>query len=568
MSTSTPVRRSRPGSFRTRSGTGGSDRPRFFGTADSEPTVDVIDDEPTVEEPLLGFFGADRFDYQYDEDLDTREFDDELADDESYDDQSHDEPGADGPAAASPVLAVDDPVPSELVPSDPVPSEPGGSGGDAGKTGLGRTKLGRIRLGRIKLGPIKLGGGGSAGPDSGKPASTRRMRLTLLDTLATATLGPRGRPMRAALSSLGVAIGIAALVAVLGIPACLEAQARKVYDAWGANLVVAAPATDPRNPQQSVPIPETAPAMVARIWPAKSTLTIRTLDDVYVYRTDKVPAGASKGIAAVIGDGDPMGTLSTTMASGRWFDAASSQLPTVVLGQTAASLLGAGVGHRIWAGQSWWEVIGVLGPLPPIAAQLDNAVFLASGWAERSWPDTPISQIMVNAEPGQAAAVRLVLAATVNPGQPSGVSVSQPGGGSFDKGQDFLFGMFTKLALGLGGIALLVGGIGIANTMILSVMERRGEIGVRRALGARTGQIGLQFVLEAAVIGLIGGLIGVGLGVYAVLCFSIYTDNAFAVPAWVIPTGPLLAVGVGVIAGLYPSITAARQSPTVTLRAL
>ena len=393
----------------------------------------------------------------------------------------------------------------------------------------------------------------------------KRTRLSVLDTLATATLGPRGRPLRAVLSALGVAIGIASLVAVLGIPACFQAEAQAEFDAWGANMVIAQPATD-RYTQEQTPLPESAPAMVSRIWSVKSTFSVRYVQDARAYRTDKMPEGQSQGLSVVIGDGDPLGTLSTAMASGRWFDDASAQLPTVVLGSNAAILLGAGVDQRVWIGDSWWAVIGVLDPVPGFAAQLNSSTFLAPGWAEKQWPNLPIGQILANAYPGKVNAVTSVMAATVNPAKPTGVDVSQPT--SYGMAQDFFLSMFANLALGLGGISLLVGGIGIANTMVVSVMERRGEIGVRRALGARTGQIGLQFVLEAGFIGLFGGVMGVGLGTYAVFCFAAYNAIQFAIPVWVLAAGPGLSILVGMLAGLYPSLKAARQSPTVTLRAV
>ena len=393
----------------------------------------------------------------------------------------------------------------------------------------------------------------------------KRIRLTVLDTLITATLGPRGRPLRAVLSGLGVAIGIASLVAVLGIPACFQAQAQAEFDAWGANLVIARPATD-RYTNVTTPIPESAPAMVSRIWSVKSSFAVRGVPDALAYRNDMIPQGQSQGISVMVGEGDPLGTLTTTMKDGHWFDDASSTMPTVVLGSNAATLLGADLGQRVWIADSWWAVIGILGPLPGFAAQLNSSTFLAPTWAEKMWPDLPIDQILANAFPGRANAVTSVMAATVNPAKPSGVDVSQPT--AFGSAQDYIFSMFSNLALGLGGIALLVGGIGIANTMVVSVMERRGEIGVRRALGARTGQIALQFVLEAAFIGLFGGVMGVGIGVYAVFCFAAYNAITFAVPLWVVFAGPGLSVLVGVLAGLYPCLKAARQSPTVTLRAV
>jgi putative ABC transport system permease protein len=283
-----------------------------------------------------------------------------------------------------------------------------------------------------------------------------------------------------------------------------------------------------------------------------------------VYRSDLIPQAESKGLSAAVAEGDPLTALTTTMTSGAWFDQASGTLPTVVLGRTAAEFLGAGVGQRVWIGQSWWAVIGVIGAMPGFASQYDSTAFLAPQYAAKSWPDLALSQIMVNAFPGKAASVKSVMAATVNPGNPAGVEVSSPT--QYNGVQDYFFELFGQLALGLGGIALLVGAIGIANTMVVSVMERRGEIGLRRALGARTGQVGLQFVLEAAIIGLLGGVLGVAIGVYAVFCFTAYSGIQFAIPLWVLGAGPAISVVIGALAGLYPSIKAARQSPTVTLR--
>ncbi|MDR2929742.1 MAG: ABC transporter permease [Propionibacteriaceae bacterium] len=402
------------------------------------------------------------------------------------------------------------------------------------------------------------------GAPSARRGRRQRTHLTLLDTLATATLGPRGRPLRAGLSALGIAIGIASLVAMLGIPASYQAEAEAKFNAWGANMVVASPATDRRTSEVSV-LPESAPAMVDRIWSVNSALTVRAVPDASVYRSDKIPQAESKGLTAVVGEGDPLSTLTTTMASGRWFDNASSTLPTVVLGSNAAATLRAGLGQRLWIGQSWWAVIGILDQMPGFAGQYDSAAFLAPKAAANRWPGLPISQILVNAHPGEVDSVKSVLAETINPAKPAGVDVMKPT--QYGYAQDYFFELFANLALGLGGIALLVGGIGIANTMVVSVLERRGEIGLRRALGARTGQVGLQFVVEAAIIGLLGGVLGVAFGAYAVFCFTAYSGIHFAIPAWVFAAGPGIAIVVGMLAGLYPSLKAARQSPTVTLRA-
>jgi len=396
-----------------------------------------------------------------------------------------------------------------------------------------------------------------------KAVPVKRTRLSFVDTLATASLGPRSKPSRTFLSSLGVAIGITSLVAVMGIPACLQAEAQAEFDKWGANLLIVSPSKD-RNTGEETPLPKTAPAMVDRIWPVKSTLTLRFVEQANAYRTDKIPERQSSGISVAVADGDPLETLTTTMASGRWFDQASTHLPTVILGSHAATLLGADVGQRVWVGHSWWAVIGVLEPLPGFLSHLNSTVFLAPQWADQYWPELPIDQILVNAHPGQIKAVQSVAAATANPAQPSGVNVQSAS--QFGYLQDYLFDLFAILAAGVGAISLLIGGILIANTMIVSVMERRGEIGVRRALGARSGQIGLQFVLEAALIGLFGGILGVSFGVYIVFCFAAYFSITFAMPIWLLGTAAGLAIIVGVLAGLYPSLKAARQSPMVTLR--
>jgi len=274
--------------------------------------------------------------------------------------------------------------------------------------------------------------------------------------------------------------------------------------------------------------------------------------------------GETGGLVVWVADGDPVGALNASFADGRWFDAASRDLPTAVLGRTAANRLHLSVGQRVWAGQTWWAIIGIMDNLPRYSSSYDAGVFLAPGYAERLFDDLPINVIQVNAYPGQALAARSVMAATVNPGRPSGVDVTNPSDYSYAQAAEMT--TFRQLALGLGAVALIVGGIGIANTMVVAVMERRGEIGLRRALGARTGQIGLQFVLEAAVIGLFGGLIGVALGAYAVFLYTAYRGITFSIPLWVMVVGPIMAAVVGILAGLYPSLKAARQPPTTALR--
>ncbi|MDR1151267.1 MAG: ABC transporter permease, partial [Bifidobacteriaceae bacterium] len=382
------------------------------------------------------------------------------------------------------------------------------------------------------------------------------------DTLMTATLGPRTRVVRALLSALGIAIGIATLVAMWGIPASQEAQLLADLDAQGANLITVYPGVNQKD-NSPIPIPLTAPEMVSRIRPVQHLLTVRDMRDFNVFRNDKIPASQTGGITASIAEGDLLSTLNVAMANGRWFDKASEELPTVVLSDAAARRLRARAGSAIWGGNQWWAVIGVLEPMK-LAQQLDSTVFLAPKVAGVLQPNLPISAIYVASAPHKSGAVRAVMPQTVNPADPRGVQVSQL---SDAYGAQELFAkFFLVLSLGMGGVALLVGGIGIANTMVVAVMERRGEVGLRRAMGARTGQIALQFVLEACVIGLGGGILGVGLGLYIVFCYTAVAQVIFAVPGWILAAGPALAIAIGAVAGLYPSLKAARQSPTEALR--
>jgi putative ABC transport system permease protein len=391
--------------------------------------------------------------------------------------------------------------------------------------------------------------------------------MSLPDVVSTALLGPRTRLVRTALSALGIAIGIAALVALQGIPASAKAEIAAEMDRQGANLIVVYPGNQDRwNPNsQPTPLPVTAPEMISRIAPVQSVATRRDLPDVRVYRTSMMPEGQSGSIAASLLDGDLLSTLNVEMAQGSWFTSASQSLPTVVLGEGAARRLRAEVGYRLWIDNRWWAVIGVLEPLS-LAEEMNSTAFLAPDYARQFYPDLDISSIYVASAPGKSGSVRNVIAATANPADPSGVDVTRLS--EYYEAGRIMDRMFTTLSLGLGALSLLIGGIGIANTMVVAVMERRGEVGLRRAMGARSGQIAMQFVLEAAVIGFVGGVFGVILGVYSTYIYTAANHSAFAVPWWVIAAGPAISVAIGALAGLYPSLKAARLSPTVALRAI
>lgn len=386
-------------------------------------------------------------------------------------------------------------------------------------------------------------------------------RLTVTDTLATATLGPRSRPARSLLSMLGVGIGIATLVAIMGIAGTNQAYTRAQLEALGSNVLEVSPG---EGPDGIVPLPDTAALMIRRIGPVEGAGAVREVPDVGVYRTDLVPATMGNGLRAVAVEPELGAAMDLQVVDGRWFDAETSALPDVVLGSKAAKLLGVSApGQRVWIGGGWYGVIGVLAPVQ-LAPEMDMAALVGERWAADQLADPPITRIYVRARSGAAADVRPVLPFTANPEAPFAVRVTAPS--RLEEAQAAVEGSYQTLALGLAGIALLVGAIGIINTMVIAVLERRGEIGLRRAVGARSGQIRLQFVVEAALLGLVGGAVGAVVGVLVTVGYGAANDMAPQVDLAACAAGVVLAVLVGAGAGAYPASRAAQLSPTQALR--
>ncbi|MFT4029412.1 MAG: ABC transporter permease [Protaetiibacter sp.] len=392
-------------------------------------------------------------------------------------------------------------------------------------------------------------------------------RLSLPDLARTAWLGVAGRPQRTILAALGIALGIASLVALTGAAASNRAQLLAELDAMGADLAVVTPGTGPD--QQPVPLPDTAPEAIARQDGVARVGVFETAPDALaVYRTDLVPETETNGLTVAVARPDVLDAIEATLAVGRWFDAATRALPVAVLGSTAAERLGIDrAGDRILVGGEWYGVLGILGSAG-LAADIDTAVILGDQWVREHYTGDAIgevSAIYVRAEPGRIDRVRELLAAAASPGSPYvAVTGLSDLAGARSTADDSL----TTLGLALGGIALLVGGVGIANTMVVAVMERRGEIGLRRSLGARPGQIAAQFVTEAAILSALGGLAGLALGVGAAWVIAVLSAQPLALPAGVLAAGAILSVAVGALAGLQPAVRAARLSPTTALRSI
>jgi putative ABC transport system permease protein len=392
-----------------------------------------------------------------------------------------------------------------------------------------------------------------------------RSRLRPADVLRVGLLGLRSRTLRTALSTLGVAIGIAAMVGVLGLSASSRADLQTKIRALGTNLLdVQAGSGFGRG---SGTLPTTAVGMVSRIGPVSSVSSIATVSAA-VRRTDAVSDKITNGISVFAADPGLLTALHAHMIDGHWLDQASSTFPSVVLGQTAAAKLGiTSVSQqlRVRINDQWFAVIGIMAP-NSTASGLDRGAIVGIQAAQTYLVGGEIvpETLYIRTVESAVDSVRAVLPATVNPQAPEEVQVSRPSDALAAENEANK--SFTSLLLGLGAVALLVGGIGIANVMVIAVIERRSEIGLRRALGATRAHIRRQFLTEAVLLAGAGGVVGVGLGAGVTAIYASVKHWQVVVPPAALAGGVAAAVVIGGLAGLYPAARASRLAPTDALR--
>ncbi len=392
-------------------------------------------------------------------------------------------------------------------------------------------------------------------------------RLLPRDLLRLATVGLRTRKLRAALSVLGISIGIASLVAVLAISETSKADLLGRIERLGTNLLTVGPGESFLG--EEAELPAAAGGRIRLLGDVESAAAVTIAEGVTVRRSSFVPPEVTGGIYVAAADPELLGTLEGTTASGRFVDRATERYPAIVLGATAAKRLGIrGVEDlvQVYVAGRLFTVVGILDPLP-LVPELDSAALVGYPVAARLFgTDRSPTKVYVRARDGEAqvrgAAVLLPRAAS--PWAPEEVAVSRPS--DVLEAKAAAEGSFTSLFLGLGAVALLVGGIGIANVMIISVLERRSEVGLRRALGARRRHIAVQFLGESFVLGIAGGVVGVLLGVGATGAYAAAEGLTLLVPPVAVAGGLAAACLLGALAGLYPAMRASRLTPTEALR--
>jgi len=389
-------------------------------------------------------------------------------------------------------------------------------------------------------------------------------KLRTRDLFFVAVYGVKARKGRAALTSIGIGIGIAAIVAVSGIAASGSADLLSTLESLGTNLVKASPQAGFFGTQEE--LPKGVIGMVERIGPVEE-VTSTTQTDLLVRRSNFISEFEGGGISTIVTSSELLNVIGGKLSEGRFITNGLSDLPVTVLGSITAKRLGItnlSKPTKILIDDEWFGVIGIVEELK-IHPDLDRSVFIGYGAAKKLFDiNEEPTTIYLRANPTFIEDVVEVIAPSMNPENPDQVEVSRPSDAL--EAQQAVEASFTNLLLGLGSVALLVGGVAIANVMVMSVLERRMEIGVRRSIGATRREIRYQFLLESIVLSGIGGLVGVMLGSLITLAYTNYTNIVFSIPVWQILGAVVLALLIGAISGVYPAIKASKIQPAEAVR--
>ena len=395
-------------------------------------------------------------------------------------------------------------------------------------------------------------------------SAVKPSRLRPLDVIRVGFAGLQSRKLRAALSALGIAIGIASLVGVLGLSESSKSDLLDKINALGTNLLQVTPSAG--FGAGDATLPDEAVAMIGRVGSVEEISFVSSVD-AGVYRSDFIPSGRTGGISVVGSDMALLDTLNGEIAHGTFLTEAALEYPAVVLGSVTAQRLGIrdlSSRPRVLIGDRWVEVVGILEPFA-LAPDLDRAAIIGhQASIDYFDADGAATTVYLRVNEGWIDITRDVMPATADPANPEEVEVSRPS--DLLEAQEAAENQFANLFLGLGAVALFVGGIGIANVMVIGVLERRGEIGLRRAIGATRGHILGQFLTELLLLSAAGGAAGVLLGVAVTAGYSATQGWRVIIPDIAVWGGLGAAFVIGALAGIYPAVRASRLSPTEALR--
>jgi ABC-type antimicrobial peptide transport system permease subunit len=401
-------------------------------------------------------------------------------------------------------------------------------------------------------------------------------RLRLIDLIDECLAGVFARPARAALTTLGTVLGIASLVATLGISRTAGSQIVDRFNELSATTVTVKARTQGNTEQSrrqgggSLPwnvedrlLSLNGVVAAGAIADVRNPGSIKTvpINDPRAIRERTLPVfAASAGL---------LEASRGRIAAGRWFDKGHIQRQdrVAVLGSDVAADLGVTRVDNlpgIFIGDYLFTIIGIIDEAPRDRGLLGGVIIPSGAAVERFELNNP-ERVVIETDLGATQLIAEQAAIALNPNAPESLSVTAPADPKAAKKQ--VEGDVNTLFLLLGLVSLIVGAIGIANVTLVTVMERTGEIGLRRALGATRRHIAFQFLAESMAMGVVGGIIGASVGILIVVGVAASRQWTPVLDLWLPFVAPLVGAAVGLLAGLYPSLRAARMEPVDALRA-